>query len=322
MFRNFPELSVSKGPFHQLDDGVESTEADGFVLRTQFPTAVSVALDAHALLRITKHARDAAPRPAFGRLLGMQRNDRTLEITSAVPAVQTQLYGTQMSEEERDKKDADGDRSHLNLMSKAGYDSFVVGRYAACGFGLHLTLRQLGLMNISLRNGDPSVLLTYDSLRSSMGKLWLKAYVPGPKFFDAFPDDDENKKPQEFSAEELATAGILREVPVEVRVSTLQAMFLRDSVVQKPRAVCNQLAAKGELGMYAERVLGGMSDGMDRLRTDVNSRSWALQNGETVVFKPETQLMMQQLREQSTHLSAVCSGSLLALDFASKHVKN
>lgn len=322
MFRNFPEVSVTKGPFHQLDEGYEATQADGFVLRTQFPTAVSVSIDAHCLLRMTKHARDAHSRSAFGRLLGMQRSDRTLEITGAVPAVQTSIYGTQMTEEERDKKDTEDDQNHLNLMSKAGYDSFVVGRYAVCNFGLHLSLRQLQLMNAALKNGDPTVLLAYDPLRTSMGKLWLKAYVPGPKFFDAFPDDDENKKPQEFSSEELATAGILREVPVEVRTSTLQDLYLRDTVVTKPRSVCNQLSAKGELGKYAERVLQGMSDGMDRLRTDVNTRSWALQNGETVVFKPETQLMMQQLREQSTHLSAVCGGSMLALDFANKQVKN
>jgi hypothetical protein len=326
MYAGFPEVAIA-GKQKVLNVKHEQTAVEGAVMTMQFAPVKKVVLDSHALLSIIKHAKNFAPRNVFGKTLGMQFGD-TLEISSCLPTIQTPTFGTQMTDEERDEKDAKDEADMMQQLLASGYDAFVVGRYAGCAHSTFLSPRQLTAMSHAIARGEPAVLIAYDPLRTNMGKLFLRALTPSDAFLQLY----KNKMlGGTHPAPQLAQSGLVVEVPVEVRNSALQEMLLHQ-FASKPRVVKNVMTGNGEMGRYSERAMQLMTEGLDKLRSDVNARAWAAAQqaqrgpvageeedktaGTVTALKPESHLLVQQLMEQAQHVSAVADGLALNLDFA------
>lgn len=313
MLRHFPSVGVAK-EVAPIDDN-EATCDTGAVMSTALPAIERVVIDVHAALRIVKHARDAAPRSVFGKLTGIQIGT-TAEVSGAVPYVQTPSFGTQLTDEEREERDATEDAATFERFAAAGFDTFAVGRYACCSHGLHLTARQLSNLCDSIHNGEPALLIAYDPLRSSMGKPWLKALIPTAEFAETLKADKDPDAPGPKTLS-ITESGVLREVPIEIYASTLQGAVLR-GLAAKPRNVVNEVVQHSAVGRYTDRALHSLVENMDRLRSDVNARVYRSghEEGGGVALRQETHVLVQQLREQSGHINAVAAGVSLNLDFA------
>lgn len=315
MLRHFPETTASaqtREPIKVDEEG----RSEGAIMTTSMPPPTKVVIEAQALLRIVKHAQDAHGRQAQGRLTGMQFGS-VLEVSCAVPAIQTPLAATTMTEEERDERDAKDEAQLIDLMARAGLDTFVVGRYVCCSQNVHLTSRHLSFLQEAIVAGSPPVLLHYDPVRSSMGKLYLRALTPTAAFFNYLRDGV--KTADALVKNGVDSAGLFDDVPVEFATSTAGSIILAD-VATTLKPVANELVASGELGRFTERSMQQLTDSLDRLRNEVNMRQNPGPNDKaadgTHPLRVEGLLLAHQLKEQAIQIEALGAGVALSLDFA------
>lgn len=320
MFSGYPQTTVTRAAGVPLADDAETSE-HGPVMTLEFPAIEKVIIEAHAVLRIVKHARDGGTRIVGGTVTGMQFGT-TAEVTSAVPYVQ--------SNDAKDEEEARRDRAdHDTLIERygaAGFDRFPLGRYTCCTHSAQIASRHLNHLEMCVRKGEPSLLVAYDPLRSEMGKLYLKAYTLSDQYLSIVREEmDLAKRPDgEVALEERRKArkmdgsGVLKEVPVEIHANALQQVLLAQ-LAQKPRGVQNTIIANHDLGRYTERALTVTVDVLEKLRADVSYRQGKHRDDGIAPQRADTHVVAQQLLEQSKHLDAIASGSALNLDFA-RHV--
>ena len=324
MFSGFPDVGVVRSPLPNIADPkvdplaeAEAKRPDGSVMRLTFPSVTEVVIDAHAVLRIVKHARDHGTRIVNGSLTGLQFGT-VGEITNAIP------YVASADAEDEGKRDREDHQALIQRYGSAGMDRFPVGRYICSAHGAHLSSRQVSHLESCVRSGEPSLLLAYDPIRSAMGKLYLKAYVLSDTYLNMIREElDALKRPDsETAAEErrnrvrhLDGEGLLKEVPVRINANVLQLQLLA-SLASKPRPVRNDIIANHDLGRYMERNMHNAVEVLERLRTDVNHRVARHREDGALPLRPETHILAQQLKEQAAHLHALAAGSALNLDFA------
>jgi hypothetical protein len=290
---------------------------DGPVMTLQFPGIELVRVDIHAALRIVKHARDSGSRMVMGSLVGMQIGT-VAEVTNAVPFVQSP------DADDEGKKDRADHMELKRRLSQCGLDSFAVGRYTCSAHSMHLSSRNLTHLENLVRNGEPSVIVAYDPLRSAMGKLYLKAFVLSDEYLAIVREDmtlanhpdseamEERRRPKKIEG------GLVKEIPVEIYASSLQQQLL-GSLAEKPRNVQNSVIAHHDLGRYTERALATANDVLEKLRSDVTFRQVRHRGDEGVAaLRSDTHMLAQQLKDQALHINAIAAGSVLNLDFARK----
>ena len=331
MHRGFPSLSAT-AQLPDLDLRAEQLPG-GATLRLEFPPVERVVMESQALLRILKHSKDGAPRSTTGMVLGIQLGT-TVEVSNVIPQVQTNLYGTTMSEEERDFKDMEAEDKTLEYYRKAGWDTTVVGRYVGASHANWLAFRNLKYLEEQAVAGETALLIAYDPQRTAMGKLFVRALVPTPAFFEFCAakaqkqqrvargdavEDDATAATAAFDSELLAK-GLIREVPISIYTSTAAKMVLA-GLASKPRHVANRTvaltsnAARNELGAYTERTMHYLVEILDKLRYDyLDGRASGIDGSQSSQL--DAVLMSQQLEEQAVHLNAVAGGASMNLDFA------
>ena len=261
------------------------------------PIAEELRIDAAALLRLIKHSRDSAPRPVFGKLLGMQLRG-VIEVTTVYPSVVTSMWGTQLSEEQRDEQDAQADKETLEHMKHAGLDTFPVGIYVGCPHSTFYVARNLRSMMEGAASGNPCVMLVYDPFKTMMGHLSLRAFVPTARFAEY------NKTNPAYDAPLNLEAGLLQQIPVTIVASTLNQMVLYD-VASRPRAVSNAFEQEGG-EQYLERSAQLVTENLDKLKNDMKNR----------VPTVEKALHIRALIEQTSHIASISRSTVLKTDLA------
>uniref|UniRef100_A0A7S1W5K7 JAB1/MPN/MOV34 metalloenzyme domain-containing protein n=1 Tax=Neobodo designis TaxID=312471 RepID=A0A7S1W5K7_NEODS len=317
MFKGYPKVGATTALGAPIEEA-DFTRETGPVMTLDFPRVERVVIDAHALLRIVKHARDGGTRTVSGTITGMQVGT-VAEVTNAVPYVQSP------DAEDEGRRDRADHQALIDKLGASGFDRFPLGRYACCTHSTHLNSRHLMHLEGCVRRGEPSVVIAYDPLRSAMGKLYVKAYVLGDAYLAALREElDLAKRPDGDVAiderrrhKKMDGEGMLKEVPVEVYASSLQQQLL-SKLAQQPRHVHNSIIANHDLGRYTERSLSNTVDAMERLRADVSYRQARHREDGVAPLRAETHVLAQQLKEQARHLRAVAAGAALNLDFARK----
>ena len=296
-----------------IDMKQELSADDGVVMATQLPAINRVKLDCSAVLRIVKHARDFAPHKVHGDLLGVQLQD-CVEVSSALPVITTSMYNAGgITEEERDRRDADDAERTLKLMRESGMGGLVVGRYAGASQSSYFSAHNIKEMMRGAVKGNPCLLIVYDPLRSQFGKLYLRAFTPTPAFLQRTRVGGDAK-----SHALPAGTSLLREVPVAFDGSVLAKMVLYQHFATKPRNVTNVVVENGSIEQYNEKTLQLLMEGMEKLRGDLVSHSYANADGvASAELKMETQILCHQLTEQADHLACVSKGASLNVHFAS-----
>lgn len=282
---------------------------DGAAKISELPPVHKVKIDASAVLRIVKHARDNTPHRVFGDLLGVQLAD-TIEVCNVQPhfPYSGSIHETEPERKEREQRD-DGDaKAAIELLRTTGMGGLPVGSYVGASQSQYFSRQSIQNLR-GLDRTEPSLLIVYDPLRSQFGKMYLRAFVPTEQLY-AFV------KSGEIAAKLPSLEGVLREVPIEFEASVLGKMLLQD-VASKPRHVQNALVAQGGLDQYNEKSLKALVDGMDRLRMDIQHNNYSNEKDQANNLNMDAQIMVRQLQEESKHLSEVAKGTALDLHFLS-----
>jgi len=186
-----------------------------------------VEIDGLAVLKIVKHCRENLPQLVTGQLLGLDY-DSTLEVTNCFPFV------NRPDSEEPTKEDELADEQYqLDMMKKlrdVNVDCFTVGWYAVSWQESYLNNTFIETMFVYQEElGEHSVCIVYDPLRSSQGRLYLKALRLKPEFMKMFRENGSEK--QDFSQSKIneymiTSQDIFQEVPITVNNNQLIDAFL------------------------------------------------------------------------------------------------
>jgi copper chaperone CopZ len=317
MLAGFPEVTVTTRAFKALteEEGKTAEDAESFKIATR------VVIDAHALMRIAKHAEDNR-RQAQGKLTGMQFGS-VIEVSMAVPEVPPPMeYNISPEEQAQKREEAEvKDRETLTELTACGLDGFVVGSYTTCTHSnlndFHVRKLAEAMRDEPLRKGGrrekdkearPALLLLYDPQRTAMGKLFLRALVPTEEYA-AYSRTSGGTN--EFVKSGISAAGIVRDVPIEIHVSPLAELVMR-RVAGAERGVANFLVKRGDLAPYTERGVSQVAELQRDIRRSAEFGSRTREHGHDSL---KTELQFVRLRDQVKHMTAVETGAAINIDF-------
>eukprot|EP01062_Namystynia_karyoxenos_P029340 TRINITY_DN22066_c0_g1_i1.p1 TRINITY_DN22066_c0_g1~~TRINITY_DN22066_c0_g1_i1.p1 ORF type:complete len:334 (+),score=157.27 TRINITY_DN22066_c0_g1_i1:87-1088(+) len=218
MLSDYPEIELATPITVPSVQDEAATKTDMHIEKVQ--------LDGLVVLKILKHSHENLPQLVTGQLLGLGLQN-TLEVTNCFPFIH------RPDTEEVTKEDESADENYqLDMMKKlrdVNVDCFTVGWYAVSWQESYLNNTFIETMHVyqeELR--EHSVCIIYDPLRTSQGKLYMKALRLKKQFTDMFA---YNQEKQDFSQSKInehmiTSMDIFQEVPITINNNHLIDAFL------------------------------------------------------------------------------------------------
>ncbi|KAJ2649535.1 hypothetical protein GGH99_007782, partial [Coemansia sp. RSA 1285] len=180
----------------------------------------SVKVDALAVLKIVKHAREYYPTPVNGQLLGLEI-DGVLEVTNGFP-VPTQPG----SEEDMTNYQIE----MIQCLREVNADSSSVGWYQSTRLGDFMQQPLLDVQaSYQASPSNASVVLIHDTAKSEQsGNLSLRAFRLSPVYQELVRGGSGRFTTKELAAKGLTYANVLEELPVRIETSLLGAVLLSE----------------------------------------------------------------------------------------------
>jgi len=179
----------------------------------------SIHLDGLTLLKIIKHAREAYPTSASGQLLGLDMSEE-LEVTNCFPFPSVH----------ESSKTISASQYRLEMVrhyKDVGIDSNTVGWYVSSQLDEFLTQAFIDTQASYQKSlGHKCVALVYDSARTSMGNLNIRAYRLSDNFMEVY-----NKGKfisSNLTEAKLNYSNLLVELPLVISNSQLAAALLQE----------------------------------------------------------------------------------------------
>ncbi|OCT51886.1 Eukaryotic translation initiation factor 3 subunit H [Cladophialophora carrionii] len=205
----------------------------------------AVQLEALVVMKVIKHCASRFPTVATGSLVGMDREDGTLEITNTFPFPVVDLppeaqfdnqpqHFNAAASAPRAKANTAYQAEMIRMLREVNVDANNVGWYTSANLGNFVNSNFIENQYFYQKElNEKTVALVHDVSRSSQGILSIRAYRLSPQFMTAYK---ENK----FTTENLLKSGlkysdILVELPITVHNSHLVNTFLH----QVPRMLAN-----------------------------------------------------------------------------------
>ena len=224
------------------------------------------------MLKLVKHCSENLPDGVQGRLLGFDPQNGVLEVTNCYPSLLRGAAATAAAnaaaaaEDEYDdaaaaaaaaasgEEDADVQYTleMVKGMRSVHFDSLNVGWYTSCSLGNFVNSLIVDTQEVYQQAIARSVVLVYDPVQSSVGKLSLRAFRLSKAFL-------ENR-------ESVSYEHLLEEVPVEITNPLLVKSYLADLssdslLAGLPSFDSVDLSTK----MFLERTMESMLEKMEDL---------------------------------------------------------
>jgi len=172
-----------------------------------------VQLDGLVILKIIQHAK-ASSTLAAGSLLGLEQ-DQNLEVTNcyAFPSQDDDGAAEEAAEYQLDM---------MKMLREVNVDNNCVGWYQSTYLSSYCNLLLVETQyNYQANLGSNTVVIVYDAVQTSKGKLWIKAFRLTAKFMKQYAACGGN-----MTQESLKYSEILEEVPIRIHNSGLINAFL------------------------------------------------------------------------------------------------
>lgn len=183
------------------------------------PFIESVQIEGLALMKITKHCHEECIgnlEVAQGALLGLIVG-KTLEITNCFAFPKN--YDDSIDEE-------DYQLDMMRRLRRVNVDHYHVGWYQSSDVGNFLSLPLLESQYHYQTSIEESVVLIYDTNRTSRGFLTVKAYRLTPQAIKLFKENDFS--PETLRSLKISYETLLMEVPIVIKNSTLTNILLSE----------------------------------------------------------------------------------------------
>lgn len=171
-----------------------------------------VQIDGLVLLKIIKHCQENVPEPVTGQLLGLDVQNK-VEVTHAFPMPSDTEDGAEDYQEKMMKQ-----------LREVNVDSNTIGWYLSGVMGSWLTQNIVEAQYEYQREIPSSIMIVYDPIRTTKGKLSLKAYRLTKSFMRLFEKNDLSQA--SFSKYHVDSTEIFEELSLKVQNSFLVNMFL------------------------------------------------------------------------------------------------
>eukprot|EP00922_Rhytidocystis_sp_ex-Travisia-forbesii_P058400 GHVS01086323.1.p1 GENE.GHVS01086323.1~~GHVS01086323.1.p1 ORF type:complete len:415 (+),score=116.06 GHVS01086323.1:191-1435(+) len=246
-----------------------------------------VELDALVLIKVLKHCRDNYPTPVNGQLLGMDTGEK-LEVTNCFPlpqkrdvylAVQKEKQqqmhhgmapggvagaggaGDGVDEKVEEEFESYQDRM-AELMHDVNVDCFTIGWYQTLSFGDLKNKEHIDSLVLYQELVDKAVMLGFDPLLNSMGRMAFKAYRASDEFLSIYHRAEEDCS----KYNKLKAKDILVEVPIVVKNPLLLEAFLQSWASGDPAQSQAEFdVLEVDQQNYVEKNLNVLSDCLDEL---------------------------------------------------------
>jgi translation initiation factor 3 subunit H len=229
-----------------------------------------VRLQGHVVLRIVNHCQAALPNIVHGQLMGLDVDD-VLEVTACYPMLQREEDG----EDTTTVAQAEADEYNVEMMQKlrqVNVDSNNVGWYCSSWSEQHNTVDIIQTQySYQAEMGHNCVCLVYDPLRTTQGKLSIKAYRLTKKFMELYKGADFSH--EALKKVELTAADIFQEVKLEIQNSQLVQVFLAELSADKRFRDEQYTGDSSEMprSSYLVKSLESLSDNVDEFFNSISN---------------------------------------------------
>eukprot|EP00996_Jenningsia_fusiforme_P000984 NODE_1898_length_1363_cov_41.645358_g1718_i0.p1 GENE.NODE_1898_length_1363_cov_41.645358_g1718_i0~~NODE_1898_length_1363_cov_41.645358_g1718_i0.p1 ORF type:complete len:351 (-),score=106.33 NODE_1898_length_1363_cov_41.645358_g1718_i0:310-1257(-) len=296
-----------------------------------------VQLDGHVLLKIINHSEVSLPAMATGQLLGLDV-ESTLEVTASFPFISRSDESSARNMKEKEQRAAEQEAEardyQFQMMShlrEVNVDSNTVGWYCSAWLEYYLTPSVIETQyEYQKELGDNCVVLIYDPLKTTHGKVWIKAFRLNKKFMELYKSGDFTQ--EVIREKRLTSKDVLDEVPLVIRNNPLVDIFIGE--LSQCRDFFGQSLADEPIELditgYVTQSLEGLVEGVEELqqaqqRYNHDQKRWkqAEQYGGSDQKPPrpsklESLLIGKQLEQHCEHLNNVAASNFENLFFAER----
>ncbi|GMM37177.1 hypothetical protein DASC09_045020 [Saccharomycopsis crataegensis] len=193
------------------------------------PNTETVQVESSVVLKIVKHASKHFPTPVSGPLLGLDTNQKVLNVSHAFPfptiGESNEGYSYRIKSNQKYVHDL------TEQMKIAGHATQFVGWYqstTSANFLNHFTIDNL--LGAQINNNANSILFVHDASKLKKGILSLRAFRLSENFVKAYLNNGQsNKFTRKILVDnELNYKNFLVELPIQIHNSQLISLFLND----------------------------------------------------------------------------------------------
>ncbi|KAI0673504.1 hypothetical protein C8Q78DRAFT_1017515 [Trametes maxima] len=216
---NLPAPQAAPTPSAPTYEAIPASMAKVIDIEAEIPIT-SVQLDAMAVSKIIKHAKEAPGSSAHGLLLGLDL-DGTLEVSNSFPLPH--------HSNDEDEKSAKGvarfQGAMLRSLKEVQADDSVIGFYQGMTLGSFFNQTLVETQAIhqeKLRHGG--IVIVHDISQTARGNASFRAFRLTRPFLDAYKKS--NFSTTSLIDRRLTFSTILEEVPLKIRTNALVSSFL------------------------------------------------------------------------------------------------
>jgi hypothetical protein len=308
MLNGFPKITLAARP------APLTVDSDTKAISLEDPERVVVTYA--ALLRLGKLAKSATARKAvYGEVAGFQIGT-VVEVTNVFPGRLHQepipQFESEAESRQREEQQAEADKrakKRMNeLCSDENLDTYVVGQFiVTSAMNRQNNLRTYDEMFQRGEGLNPSILLVLDHFcTGELGKLHVTAYTLTPNYM-ALLRAKSGKKSEVDERTALVehgvlSSGLVKEIPVEIRLSALDKMMIHLTDYKRPQE-STEVSVSASVESQIEELLEATANNCSNLTAKCKSDyPNALQQ----------MVLLDQLRRQTQLLESLCDGTLLS----------
>jgi len=229
-----------------------------------------VQIEGLVVLKLVNHCHSSLPQMVTGELLGLDVED-TLEISACFPNIThsddvVASHKTDAQQEELRQEALEYRYEMLKQLREVNVESNAVGWYCSAWleYAINLDVIQTQF-DYQQELGTSCVCIVYDPLRTTQGKLYLKALRLKENFVKLYKEQDFTQ--ETIKDQCLSSDDIYEELPIEIHNSRLVDAFIGELALSKSFMENMALDDTSELEMtrYLTKTLESVNDGLDEL---------------------------------------------------------
>ena len=221
------------------------------------------------VLKMVDHCQSSLPQMATGQLLGLDVGS-TLEVTASFPFIHRENDKPgypDVGDEELDREARDYQYEMLKSLREVNVDCNAVGWYCSIWQEGYLSSTVIETQyDYQKELGTNAICLMFDPLKTTHGKLWLKALRLKSKFMDMYKAGDFTQ--EAIKEKRLTCEDIFEELPLVIHNNILIDNFIAELALSKQFSEHSVLEDTHELETtgYIAHAMEGLVDGADELQ--------------------------------------------------------